>query len=48
MENKSRKQKEEGKKNPFSTEQIRIARTAYGTRALAECMEAVIKLYMEK
>lgn len=48
MENKGGKQKGKEKEDPLSTKQIRIAGVFYGTRALVECMEAVIKLHMEK
>ncbi len=48
MEKKSGKQRKEDKKNPSNTERIRVSRVVYGTRTLAECMEAVMKLHMEK
>lgn len=48
MENKDGKQKGKEKEDSLSTKQIRIAGVFYGTRALAECMEEVIKLHMEK
>lgn len=50
MKSKSRsgKQKKEGKRNLSSTEQIKVARVIYGTKTLAECMEAVIMLHMER
>lgn len=47
MEKKSGKHRTEDKKNPSNTGQIKVSRV-YGTRTLAECMEAAIRLYMEK
>ncbi len=48
MEKKSGKHRTEDKKNPSNTGQIKVSRVVYGTRTLAECMEAAIRLYMEK
>ncbi len=48
MKSRSAKQKKEGKKNLSSIEQIKVTRVIYGTKTLAECMEAVIMLHMER
>lgn len=41
-ESKKREQKEHRRKK----EPLKVARVVYGTRSLADCMEAVIKIYV--
>lgn len=48
MENKSEKLKTEGRRKQSSPEPVKIAGIVYGTKSLRSCMEAVMKLYMEK